>query len=309
VNATDHPDRGAPTVRTRGLTKRFAGLDRPVVDDLDLEIRQGEVFGLLGPNGSGKSTILRMLVDLVRPSDGDIEVLGGSNRDCLGRVGALIEEPAFVPHLTGRQNLELLGRLAGVDRDRYDAVLDQVGLGDAADRRASGYSTGMRQRLAIAVALLTDPELVLLDEPTGGLDPQGVVEVRELIRDLADGDRTILLSSHLLAELEQVCDRVGVIRDGHLLHVGPVSELRHGDHAELRVRAEPIDRAVDVLRDALSPDRVERRDGALVLRAGLDESPALTRALVDAGVDVIELTERERSLEEAFLALIGEDER
>lgn len=297
------------TVRTRGLTKRFSGLDRPVVDDLDLEVRRGEVFGLLGPNGSGKSTILRMLVDLVRPSDGEIEVLGGSNRERLDRVGALIEEPAFVPHLTGRQNLEILGRLAGVDRSRYDAVLDTVGLGDAADRRASGYSTGMRQRLAIAVALLTDPQLVLLDEPTGGLDPQGVVEVRELIRGLADGDRTILLSSHLLAELEQVCDRVGVLRDGRLLHVGAVDELRHGGETELEVRADPLDRAVEVVGEALSPDRVERRDGTLVVRAGLDESPALNRALVEAGVDVIELTERERSLEEAFLALVGEDDR
>jgi ABC-2 type transport system ATP-binding protein len=297
------------TVRTRGLTKRFPGLDRPVVDDLDLEVRGGEVFGLLGPNGSGKSTILRMLVDLVRPSGGEIEVLGGSNRSCLHRVGALIEEPAFVPHLSGRRNLEILGRLAGVDPARYDEVLDTVGLRDAADRRASGYSTGMRQRLAIAVALLNDPDLVLLDEPTGGLDPHGVVEVRELIRHLADGDRTILLSSHLLAELEQVCDRVGVIRDGHLLHVGPVAELRHGERPELELRAEPLDRAAEVLSDALSPERVERRDGALVVRAGLDESPALNRTLVEAGIDVIELTERERSLEEAFLDLVGEDGR
>lgn len=286
-------------VRTRGLTKRFDRQGRPAVEDMDLEVRRGEVFGLLGPNGAGKSTTLRLLLDLLRPSQGEIEVLGEPAGSCRHRIGAIVEEPAFYPYLTGRQNLRMAADLAGAGDADLDESLRTVGLAEAADRAVDGYSTGMRQRLGIAAALVNDPDLLVLDEPSAGLDPEGVREVRDLLRRLGRGERTILVSSHLLTEVNRICDRVGVLRSGHLVYQGGLDELRRRRGPCLTVSAEPRRRAAEVLAD-LGLD-VDRGGGDLVVEAPRDRAPEVTRALVEAGLEVYEVAERVPSLEDAYL--------
>jgi ABC-type multidrug transport system ATPase subunit len=287
-------------VRTSQLSKRFDG--QPVVDAIDLEVGVGEIFGLLGPNGSGKSTTLRMLTGLLRPSAGDIEVLGADPGTQPRRVGAVIEEPALYPYLSGRRNLLLLAGLVGASPQEVDERLELVGLGDAADRRAGGYSTGMRQRLGIAAALLHDPDLLILDEPSAGLDPSGVVEIRRLLRELGGGDRTIIVSSHQLTEIDRICDRVAIINRGGLAYQGEIDELRHDQATEgLRARVDPRGSAIRVL-DALGIDCTEDGDD-LTIDAGPDRAPEIVRELVAADVDVFELRERHRSLEEAYMEL------
>ncbi|MEZ5294821.1 MAG: ABC transporter ATP-binding protein [Ilumatobacteraceae bacterium] len=257
-------------IRTRALTKRFDG--EPVVDAVELDVHPGDIFGLLGPNGSGKSTTLRMITGLLRPTDGEIEVLGASPGSQPERVGALIEEAALYPYLSGRRNLELLARLVDADPHAVDRQLDDLGLADAADRPAGGYSTGMRQRLAIAGALVHEPELLLLDEPSAGLDPSGVVEVRDLLRSLGGGERTIVVSSHLLTEIDQICDRVAIINRGELAYQGPIDELREGDTDELRLRVGSIDEATRVL-DDLGHDHGRDPDDVLIVAAGEADAP------------------------------------
>ena len=213
-------------IETSALTKR----DGPVVavDGLDLRVRRGDVYGFLGPNGAGKTTTLRMLVGLVRPTSGAAAILGEppGAPPGLARIGALIEGPAFYPYLSGRDNLRVLAGHARVPPARIAAVLDEVALTARAGDRVATYSMGMKQRLGVAAALLKDPELLVLDEPTNGLDPAGMAEMRAFIRAQADGGRTVLLSSHLMSEIEQVSDRVGVIRAGTLIAEGTVEELR-----------------------------------------------------------------------------------
>src|ERR687895_303935 len=229
-------------VQTSGLTKRY---DDAIVavDDLDLRVRRGEVYGFLGPNGAGKTTTLRILLGLVRPSSGAAAVLGAPPGvpDALARIGSMVEAPAFYPYLSGRDNLRVLAGHADVPERRVDAVLDEVRLLDRAGDRSATYSLGMKQRLGVAAALLKDPELLILDEPSNGLDPAGMAEMRAFIRSLGDGGRTVVLSSHLMGEVEQVCDRVGVIRDGVLVAEDTVEQLR--GIARLRVRAAPLDAA------------------------------------------------------------------
>lgn len=294
---TPKPDHGV-AIRTSQLTRRFA--DETVVDSIDLEVRTGELFGLLGPNGSGKSTTLRMLTGLIRPSSGHVEVLGGKPGSMPRRIGAVIEEPAVYPYLSGRQNLELLARLVGARQDAVDEQLETLGLASAGDRPAGGYSTGMRQRLGIAAALVHDPDLLLLDEPSAGLDPSGMVEIRELLERLAGGGRTIVVSSHLLTEIDRICDRVAVIHHGRLVFQGDLDELHHGDHDELRARVSPGDRAATVL-DDLAIAHHDDGDGELVIDAGHDRAPEIVRAFVHAGIEVYEIGERRRSLEEAYM--------
>jgi ABC-type multidrug transport system ATPase subunit len=229
---------GDLVIETRALTKRY-GDSIVAVDDLDLRVRRGEVYGFLGPNGAGKTTTLRMLLGLVRPTSGRVAVVGvppGAPQG-LARIGAMVEAPAFYPYLSGRDNLLVLARHARVGEDRVGAVLDEVGLLDRATDRSSTYSQGMKQRLGVAAALLKDPELLILDEPTNGLDPAGMAEMRDFIRSLGKVGRTVMLSSHLMGEVEQVTDRVGVIRDGALVAEGTVEELR--GRGGLRIRAEP----------------------------------------------------------------------
>lgn len=291
-------------VETTNLTKHY-GQRIVAVDDLNLTVRRGEVYGFLGPNGAGKTTTLRMLLGLIRPSSGKATVLGErpGAPSGLSRIGALVESPTFYPYLSGRDNLMGMARLSGVrnPKRRVDTALKQVELRDRAGDRFKKYSLGMKQRLGVAAALLKDPELLILDEPTNGLDPKGMAEMRDLIRSLGRGERTVLLSSHLMGEVEQICDRVGVIREGRLVAEGSVEELR-GTNG-LLVRAEPLERAVTVAREIAGVEKIELVGSALELVADPELAPEIARCMISAGVDLKELRLARRSLEEAFFEL------
>jgi ABC-2 type transport system ATP-binding protein len=289
-------------IETRGLTKRYG--DRIVaVDQLDLRVRRGEVYGFLGPNGAGKTTTLRMLLGLVRPTSGSASVLGAApgSPEALARVGALVESPSLYPFLSGRDNLRVLARHAHVLESRIDAVLEEVELTDRAADRFATYSLGMKQRLGVAAALLKDPELLILDEPTNGLDPAGMAEMRAFIRGLGRGRRTVLLSSHLMTEVEQICDRAGVIRSGSLVGEGTVAELRGRE--TLRLRAEPLAAAEWLLATLPAVERVTIADGGLHIAADPAAASAINKALVEAGIAVSELRREQASLEQIFLEL------
>ena len=291
-------------LETHNLTKRYG--ERRAVDRLDLRVRRGEVYGFLGPNGAGKTTTLRMLLGLVRPTSGTVRVLGGppGDRSVLARIGMLVESPAFYPYLSGRDNLRVVARYAGVPATQVDEALEAVELTARAGDRFAAYSLGMRQRLGLAAALLKDPELLLLDEPTNGLDPAGMAEMRLLLRRLGSGGRTVLLSSHLLGEVQQVCDRIGVLSRGRLLREGTVAELR--GQGALLVTARPLEQAHAVARRLLGPDRVAVQDGALRLEAEPDQAARVNCELVTAGVAVSALGWAERTLEDVFLELTNQ---
>jgi ABC-2 type transport system ATP-binding protein len=287
-------------VVTHGLTKRYGNL--AAVDGVDLTVGSGEVYGFLGPNGAGKTTTLRMVLGLIRPTAGSVHVLGrapGPGR--LRGVGALIEGPAFYPYLSGRDNLRVLARYTGVPDARIAGVLEQVDLAGRAKDPYRTYSLGMKQRLGVAAALLKDPRLLVLDEPTNGLDPAGMAEMRTLIRRLGASGRTVLLSSHLLGEVEQICDRVGVISRGRIVAESTVAELR--GESTLWVGAEPLDRAAELARSLL--DRVRVGDGGLELAVPPDRAAWINGELVDGGIAVSELRRHERDLEAVFLELTG----
>jgi ABC-2 type transport system ATP-binding protein len=292
-------------IETSGLTKRF-GNGVLAVDSVDMSVRRGEVYGFLGPNGAGKTTTLRMLLGLIRPSSGSAQIAGHKPGDPAGlaRIGSLIEGPGFYPYLSGRENLRVITDYASVDGKRVDEVLDMVELTSRAGRKFGTYSTGMKQRLGVAAALIKDPDLLILDEPTNGLDPQGMAEMRKLIKDIGQGERTVVLSSHLLGEVEQICDRVGVISGGRLVTQSTVQELI-GETGVL-VRAEPVDRAQDVLNRIFGVEAVSRRDGAIYLKTDPSHSVDINRQLMSSGVGVSELRPVERSLEEVFFQLTGE---
>jgi len=296
-------------VEAAGLTKRY-GSRITAVDALDLNVHRGEVYGLLGPNGAGKTTTLKMLLGLIRPTSGVARVLGEEpgTPSALARVGALVESPAFYPYLSGRDNLAGMARLSGVhaSKCRVEEALEQVGLTSRAGDRFKKYSTGMKQRLGVAAALIKDPELLILDEPTNGLDPKGIAEMRDLIRSLGWGERTVLLSSHMMGEVERICDRVGVIRSGRLVAEGPVAELR--GQGGLLVKAEPLERAAEVAASIAGGEGVEVEDGMLRLVVDPGRASEIARELVSAGVEVIELRPAQHSLEEAFFQLTEEKE-
>jgi ABC-type multidrug transport system ATPase subunit len=294
-------------VRTNRLTKRY-GTNITAVDELDLEVERGEVYGFLGPNGAGKTTTLRMLLGLIRPTSGSAVVAGHApgEPEGLRRIGSLVESPAFYPYLSGRENLKVVADYAGVPHSRIDGALEQVELLSRARDRFGTYSMGMKQRLAVAAALIKDPELMILDEPTNGLDPQGVVEMRGLIRRLGTGDRTVLLSSHLLNEVEQTCDRVGIINHGILIRQGTVAELR--GQAGLIVRATPADGARRTLERMLGGAAIASVDGTLRLNVDPVQAADINQALVSAGIRVSELRPAERTLEEVFLTLTTQEE-
>ena len=292
-------------VETHSLSKRY-GNGVLAVDSVDMSVRRGEVYGFLGPNGAGKTTTLRMLVGLIRPTSGTAAVAGHAPGDPAGlaRTGSLIEAPGFYPYLSGRENLRVVADMASVDGRRVEEVLDVVELRSRASRKFGTYSTGMKQRLGVAAAMLKDPDLLILDEPTNGLDPQGMAEMRKLIKDIGQGDRTVLLSSHLLGEVEQICDRVGVISNGRLVKQSTVQDLI-GEEGVL-VRAQPIDRAQELLTKMFGIDAISRQDGAIHLKTKPEDSVQVNRMLMAAGVDVSELRPFERSLEEVFFQLTGE---
>src|SRR3954462_15840832 len=239
-NHVSHDD----VVKTHELTKRYG--DRLAADRVSFTVRRGEVYGFLGPNGAGKTTTLRMILGLVRPTSGSAVVLGqpAGRAEAFALVGALVEGPGFYPYLSGRDNLRVMARYRALPESAADQALERVDLAGRGDDRFKSYSLGMKQRLGVASALMGEPDLVVLDEPTNGLDPAGMADMRALIVDLARGGQTVLLSSHLLAEVEEICDRVGVISRGRLLVESTVSELRGG--RRLRVVATPVERALAV---------------------------------------------------------------
>ena len=322
----------APTselaIETHGLTKRFRS--QVAVDGIDLAVPRGSVFGFLGPNGSGKTTTIRMLVGLVAANAGDARVLGAAMPrhvdSVLPRVGALVEGPAFSPYLSGAANLR---RFDAADRhaprrsrdQRVAEALDRVGLSHAARKRVHAYSLGMKQRLGIANALLMRRELLVLDEPTNGLDPQGTREVRALIRSFADDGTTVFVSSHLLAEVEQVCTHVGVMSAGRLVAQGTLDDFRDEGEARVRVRTPDVAAAREVLARALGEGAVDVSadaevgsgapaerdpDGAVTARLGGTAPEAVVAALVGAGVRVRGFETVHASLEQRFVELTGE---
>jgi ABC-2 type transport system ATP-binding protein len=294
-------------IQTEGLTKRYGA--RTAVADLSLRVEAGQVYGFLGPNGAGKTTTIAMLLGLVRPSAGRAAVLGHDvarePAAALARVGAMIETPALYPYLSGTDNLRVLARAGGLPNARVAATLAAVGLAQRAGDKARTYSQGMRQRLAIAAALLPDPELVILDEPTNGLDPAGTVEIRDLIRDLAADGRTILLCSHMLHEVEQICRRVAVLKQGRLIAEGLVADLlRRGRGIRVRVTSE-VARAAELAAALPWVAGVERHDDVLVVDAPAERAADLNGHLARAGVAVAEIGAAGASLEEFFLEVTG----
>jgi len=293
-------------LETRDLTKRFGS--RTAVDRLSLRVERGDIYGFLGPNGAGKSTTLRMLLGLVRPTSGVVRFpLPAGTWQYLrarSRVGAIIETPAFYENISGRRNLQLLASLSGgVKKKRVEEVLEIVELSDRARDPVKVYSYGMRQRLGIAQALLPTPELIILDEPTNGLDPQGIQETRKLIRRLRDDMRlTVLLSSHLLTEIEQLCNRVGIIHEGRLLYEGGPEALVTPSKV-YRVRVDDLSTAFELL-TTLSGVTVSRNGDSVLRIDANDESIAAVNALlVSKQIKVYELSPAQESLEEAFLRL------
>lgn len=299
----------APVLEISGLGKIYGRRARSVraVHDVSLTVNAGEIYGFLGANGAGKSTTIRMLLGLIRPSAGTIRVFGHDLRHGRppGRVGSLVDGGAFYPFLSGRRNLDVLARVQGLGDDRIEALLDQVGLARDAHRKIKGYSTGMRQRLGVAAALLNDPDLVILDEPSNGLDVAGIQEMRTLIRALAaDHGKTVFLSSHLLNEVQQVCHRVAIIDRGALIREDSIARLLREEES-LHIVATPLERA----RVALARSWPCTIAGtALQVRCPPAAAPDIVRRLVAAEIDVLSVTPHQRSLEEAFLAITGAEQ-
>jgi len=294
----------ANPVELRGLVKRYGEI--VAVDHVDLTVQPGDVYGYLGPNGAGKTTSLRMMLGLIRPSAGLVRVFGG---DPLAGVAALkdvagfVEEPRFYPYLAARKNLELLAALDGGNAvSRIDEVLEVVDLSDRAGDRVGSYSHGMRQRLGIAAALLRKPRLLLLDEPTTGLDPGGIRDMRALIRRLADDGITVLLSSHQLSEVEEVCNRVAIIRSGSIVFEGHLDDLRRSSTTTYRLQTTDPERAVAVceaqpgIRDVTAGEP----SGEIVFTAGEEAVPDLSVALGEAGIGISALIPQRPSLEDLF---------
>jgi ABC-2 type transport system ATP-binding protein len=299
-----------PAVEVENLHKTFRGVlggKRVALDGLDLVVPAARVHGFLGPNGSGKTTTIRALLGLVRADEGSMRMFGHAVPDALPdiirHVGAVVESPQFFPHFSGRRNLRLLAGIAGVKRRRVDEVLELAGLRDRAKDPVKGYSLGMRQRLAIAATLLKEPRLLILDEPNNGLDPAGIREVRDLMRGLADGGVTVLLSSHILSEVQQVCDSVSIVSRGRHVVSGPVSEvLATGGNGDVRVRVEDPDYAATVLQEA---GLGVRRDGEHLVVSDVADPSWITQVLARRRLFVAELTPIAPDLESVFLELTG----
>ena len=311
--ASDRPRRdGAVAVETHGLTKRFG--QRTAIDGVDLHVPAGSAFGFLGPNGAGKTTMIRMLLGLTRASAGTMSLLGrpvpAERAVALERVGAIVEEPRFHPQLSGRENLRIVAAARGPHvRARIEPALERVGLARRADEKVKRYSLGMRQRLGVARCLLADPRLLILDEPTNGLDPRGIQEFREMIRMMVEQEgRTVFLSSHLLDEVEKICDAAAIVDRGKVVAQGPIAELAGGQlRAEVIVGVDNAELAERTLRASPLVSEVVSEEGALrVVLSGAPETAAqLNASLVAAGVGVGRLEPVRHSLEQRFLDVIS----
>jgi len=294
-------------LQTRHLGKQYG--KRWAVKNLNLEVHRSDVFGFLGPNGAGKSTTIRMILSLIKPTEGATEIFGSSLKshrsEALRYVGGIVEKPDFYQYLSAYKNLEIIGALSGdVKRKRISEVLDLVGLSDRASDRVRTYSHGMKQRLGIAQALISDPELIILDEPTNGLDPQGMKEVRDLIVHLSrDQKKTVILSSHLLNEIEMVANRMAIIHDGELVVQGDVNTLLDEGEKYVILDAEPRQKVLAVLkRQKKILKRFLEKEGRFEVTMDFALIPELNKALVGAGVHVRALIPR-RSLEDLFLSM------
>ena len=294
-----------PVIQVTGLTKTYGSVR--ALDGLDLSIPRGGVYGVLGPNGAGKSTLFRILLGLIRATDGTASVMGGAVTEVahMRRMGSMIETPRFPPYMTARQVLRWLALEHGIGRATdIPHWLQRVGLTEAADRKVRGFSVGMMQRLGVAASLMSRPELVILDEPTSGMDPPGIQEMRALIRSLADEDGvTVVLASHQLLEVQRVCDRVAILNKGKLVREGAVSELTSSGE-RLRLSVTPISKTLEVL--AALPYASGSLEGdAVVATLSRAETPALLRALIEAGVDVDEARWVGADLEAVFMTETG----
>jgi len=302
-------------IQTKRLSKTFGKGKRAVeaVIDLDLEVKAGQVFGFLGPNGAGKTTTIRLLMDLIRPTTGEATLFGipTGSLESRKRVGALVEGADFYSFMSAWDNLVVLDRTAGTYQpDRISELIASVGLSERAKQPVGSFSTGMKQRLGLAAALLNDPELLILDEPTNGLDPAGIQEMRGFIRDQAHTHgKTVFLSSHMLNEVEQVCDRVAIINKGVLVREGPVETLLEGEVGQMRLQVQPIDKARQILadrwHDALVPIKNEEGDW-ITLSLNPDQTPFVVAELVQADVQVFQVVQKRQSLEEFFIAVTNQ---
>ena len=290
-------------LQTNDLSKHFGAVT--AVQSVNLRVQQGEVFGFLGPNGAGKTTTIGMVLGLIHPSAGQITLFDQpvtpSQNGALQRVGSLVGAPSLVPYLTARENLQLVAKLHdGVENGRIDELLDLVGLSHAAERKVKGFSTGMKQRLGLAAALLSRPALIILDEPTNGLDPAGMREVRTLIRQLADDGITVFLSSHLLHEVEQVCDRIAVIRQGKIVAQGAVDDLLNQSGQSIRLKVKNPTKAGELL--AQLPQAQIVTNGAYVQVSGVESETAVAH-LTQNGIIPSEVAVQKSDLESLFLEL------
>jgi ABC-2 type transport system ATP-binding protein len=300
---------GAPALKTNALSKAYG--KRLAVDRLDLEVDQGELFGFLGPNGAGKTTTIRMSLGLIAPTSGSVDVLGLDVRkhrtEVLPRVGALVESPALYGYLSGRDNLRAVGDLlGGASEKRIDEVLEIVQLKGRDRDKVRTYSMGMKQRLGLALALLNDPDLLILDEPANGLDPAGIVEMRDLLRSLAAAGKTVFISSHVLSEVEQICTRVAIINHGRLIRVAPVAELLKGG-GDFEVTVDSPAEVVAMLRRQEWGGEARVEGSLVITRAPEDKGRNLIAFLVQNGHTPDAVCSRHKDLEDIFLSLTGGD--
>jgi ABC-2 type transport system ATP-binding protein len=295
----------APPVEVRGLVKRYGEL--VAVDDVDLTVEAGDIYGYLGPNGAGKTTSLRMMLGLIRPTAGTVRLFGRDpalSVKALDGVAGFVEAPQFYPYLSGRENLRMLAAFDGDGAaERIEPALDTVELRDRARDRVGGYSHGMRQRLGIAAALLRAPKLLLLDEPATGLDPAGMRDMRRLIRRLADEGMTVLLSSHLLAEVEELCNRVAIVRTGRIAYEGAIADLKRTAASTYRLSTTDDERAIAVCRAQRGIEDVRRHGAELRFSASEEAAAELSLALVEAGALIRVLAPETVTLEDLFFSL------
>jgi ABC-2 type transport system ATP-binding protein len=298
---------GRPVVlSTHGLTKDFKKLR--AVDNLDIAVCRGDVYGFLGPNGCGKTTTIRLIFGLIYPTAGHIEVLDhkvpANRTEALRHLGGFVDDPMFYQNMTARRNLRMLGKMNGeVSEERISEVLETVGLSDRGNSKVGSYSHGMRQRLGIALALIHRPDVIVLDEPTSGLDPQGMKDVRELIRELGKSGITVFLSSHLLHEVELVCNRAAIMTRGHLVVEGPVAQL-HPTSTTVKVLTGNQTRAWEVIRGLVAPGALRQEDTYIVTESGDGFVPEMVRRLVADNIDVLAVIPAvEQGLEDMFLEL------
>ncbi|WP_412984419.1 ABC transporter ATP-binding protein [Pontimicrobium sp. IMCC45349] len=292
-----------PILTINNLTKKFGYLT--AVKDLSFTINKGNVYGILGPNGSGKSTTLGVVLNVVNKTQGDFHWFNGniSTHDALKRVGAIIERPNFYPYMSAYQNLKLVCKIKGVDFSKIDEKLEIVGLLERKDSKFKTYSLGMKQRLAIASALLNDPEILILDEPTNGLDPQGIHQIREIIKDIANGGTTILLASHLLDEVEKVCSHVVVLRKGEKLYSGRVDEMI-SSHGFFELKTNNKDQLLSLLEKDSAFGNIKIEDDLITAFLNTPmEAAAFNKLMFEKGITLSHLVKRKESLEEQFLQL------